>query len=160
MNETLKRLETFKSAWFGALETHAQVVLEKGVCDDAGGTPVAIANRFVSRCGFAPIGYHWEMLDIAADVAAPRSALGAFEDAFSKDLGMRSDWLGNERASACAEDFVGAFDQRDFTLLTNHIVREGGKSEGWNPISRAPLEWAFVGFDNRAIALLLVTAQD
>lgn len=160
MNDTLERLEAFRLAWRGALETYAQVVFETGARDDAGGTPVAIADRFVSRCGYTPIGFHWEMLDITADVAAPRSARGAFEDALSKDLVMRSDWLGTHRALACAEAFIGAFKQPQVTLLTNHIVRDGGRSEGWNPISDATLEWAFVGYDGSAIALLLLTAED
>jgi hypothetical protein len=31
---------------------------------------------------------------------------------------------------------------------------------GWNPITEATFEWAFVAFDDTAIALLLATAED
>ncbi len=160
MNDTLARLEAFGANWRGELETHAHVVFHVAPRKEAGGTPVQIADGFVLRHGFSPIGFHWEMLDLLADVGESRSARGAFVDALEKDLVMRSDWLGGERALACGEDFIRAFGPLHATILTNHIVRDGGKSEGWNPISTATFEWAFLGFDESAIALLLLTAED
>lgn len=160
MSETLERVEAFIAAWRAPLELRAEVIFEAYARDGGGGAPVQVADRFVAGCGFGSIGFDWEMLDAAGDSKAPRSAIGAFADALTKDLAMRGDWLGEDRALECGRDFVAAFDPLGATILTNHIVRDGGKSEGWFPISAAPLEWAFVGYDDSAIALLLLTGED
>ena len=161
MSDTLVRLEHFIAQWRTPLESGAEVFFKarahQGV---AAGAPTQIANSFVSECGFATIGHHWEMLDPTARAEEPRSAIGAFEDALSRDLAMRTDWLGTECAARCGAQFVDAFEPTWATIVTNHIARDGGQSEGWNPISTSALEWAFVGFDRDAIALLLLTGED
>lgn len=160
MSHTLERLEAFIAAWRAPLETRAELFFEMRARGDAGGAPVQVADRFVSECGYKPIGFDWEMLDAAGEADAPRSAIGAFADALTKDLAMRGEWLGEDRALECGRTFVGAFDPLGAIILTNHIVRDAGRSEGWFPISSASLEWAFVGYDDSAIALLLLTGED
>ena len=160
MSDTLARLEAFIGEWRESLESRADVAFHTAPREGAGGAPVQIADTFVSAHGFKPIGFDWELLDPAAGPAEPRSALGAFGDALTKDLVMRSEWLGETRALACGQDFLSAFNPVQAVILTNHIIRDAGKSEGWNPITRATYEWAFVGYDDSAIALLLLTAED
>ena len=160
MSATHARRDHFITRWRGALETKAQVVLE--VHDRSGfdGAPTKVADGLAAACGYQTIGFDWELLDPLGDMSAPRSARGAFADALHKDLVMKTDWLGADAAAQCAEDFITAFDPTHLTILTNHIVRGGGKSEGWFPISSATFEWAFVGYDDAAAALLLLTAED
>lgn len=160
MSSTLVRLEAFIEQWRAPLQTKAAIVFEAREIGDMAGAPPQVADRFVIECGFKPIGVHWEMLDPEAGPTESRSATGAFRDALAKDLVMKSMWLGDTKALECAEQFVGAFDPAWATILTNHITRDGGKSEAWNPISDRSLEWAFVGYDRDAIALLLITAED
>lgn len=160
MSETLTRLETFIENWREPLSKRADLRFHTASRKGLDGAPTQIADRIASAHGYKAIGFDWELLDPAADETAPRSALGAFGDALSKDLTMRADWLGRDAALACGREFVHAFAPSAATLLTNHIVRDGGKSEGWNPISLAPYEWAFVGFDDSAIALLVLTGED
>ena len=160
MSASLARLQAFIEHWRGPLESAANVVFETGAREDVSGAGAELANRFVTSKGYASIGHHWELLDTYAKAGETRSARGAFEDALAKDLAMREDWLGAEQAVRCGEQFIGSFDPLHGMILTNHIVRDGGKSEGWNPISNATYEWAFVGFDSEAIALLLLTADD
>jgi hypothetical protein len=157
---TLDRLEAFIAAWRGPLESGAEVIFRARTLGGDGGAPVQVADRFVAEQGFKPIGFDWEMLDASAGADAPRSALGAFVDALAKDLAMRGEWLGEARATECGRAFIGCFDPARATILANHIVRDGGKSEGWFPISTAPLEWAFIGYDDSAIALLLLKGED
>lgn len=160
MSETLARLESFIAEWREPLSVCAEVVFHTAAREDLSSSPAQIADGLASARGYAPIGFNWEMLDQDADVTASRSALGAFGDALTKDLAMRADWLGADRALACGRDFVSAFAPGSVAILTNHIVRDGGKSEGWNPISGATYEWAFVGYDDSAAALLLLTGED
>lgn len=159
MSDTLARLERFIADWHTPLSASAETVFHTVPREDLAGAAPQIADSLVSAHGYKPIGFHWELLDTAAAPTAPRSALGAFEDALAKDLAMKNEWLGPERALRCGRDFIGAFAAHTATVLTNHIVREGGKSEGWNPISGAAYEWAFIGFDDSAAALLLITAE-
>lgn len=160
MNETAARLDAFIEQWHEPLAQKTDVFFHSKTRDEIAFAPANVANLFVAECGFASIGHHWEMLDILATPQGARSARGAFVDALSKDLSMKSDWLGAARALKCAEQFIGAFEPAQATVLTNHIVRKAGESEAWNPISKAELEWAFVGYDDSAIALLVLTAQD
>lgn len=159
MSGTAGRLEVFIEQWREPLSQKAEVFFHSKAHSNFAVAPANTANSFVAECGFASIGYHWEMLDGLAPVGGARSARGAFVDALSKDLGMKSDWLGSVSALECAEQFIAAFETVQATILTNHIVRMGGESEAWNPISNAELEWAFIGYDDSAIALLLLTAQ-
>lgn len=160
MSKTLARLEAFIEEWRRSLESCAEVAFHIAAREGAGGAPVQIADSYVTEHGFKPIGFDWELLDPMAGAQETRSALGAFADALTKDLAMRSDWLGEEKALACGQDFLSAFDPLQAVILTNHITRQGGKSEGWNPITTATYEWAFVGYDDSAIAFLLLTAED
>ncbi len=159
MSDTLARLESFISDWRKPLSGCAETVFHAVPRAGFSGAAPQIADNLVSAHGYKPIGFDWELLDTAAEPDAPRSALGAFEDALAKDLAMKGEWLGSERALRCGRDFIDAFALHSATVLTNHIVRGGGKSEGWNPVSGATYEWAFIGFDNSAAALLLVTSE-
>ena len=159
MSETLARLESFIADWREPLSGCAEAVFHAVPRAGLSGAAPQIADQLVSAQGYKPIGFDWELLDTAAAPTAPRSALGAFEDALAMDLTMKNEWLGPERALRCGRDFISAFAAHTATVLTNHIVREGGKSEGWNPISGAAYEWAFIGFDDSAAALLLITAE-
>lgn len=160
MSSTLERLKSFEESWRKPLQKCAHLAFHSKALERSTSAPVRVADAFVSECGYKPIGFDWELLDPVAGRAGDRSALGAFEDAFAKDMVMRARWLGSDHALDCGRDFIAAFEPVERTILTNHIVREGGKSEAWNPISDATFEWAFVGFDANAIALLLLTAED
>ena len=159
MSGTLARLDSFIARWRAPLSTSAEVSFHTALREVLTISPAQIADGLASAQGYTPIGFNWEMLDPEVDTTASRSALGAFGDAMAKDLAMRNDWLGDERSLECGREFVGAFAPGSAVFLTNHIVRDGGKSEGWNPISGATYEWAFVGFDDSAAALLLLTAE-
>ncbi len=160
MNPTIEKLESFEKSWRNPLEMCAQVDFHCEVRDESRNAPTKVADEFASRCGYKPIGFDWELLDPTIGPDGDRSALGAFEDAFAKDMVMRSQWLGSNQAVQCGRAFLAAFDPHELTILTNHIVRVAGQSEAWNPISDATFEWAFIGYDAHAIALLLVTAED
>ncbi|MEL6238190.1 MAG: hypothetical protein AAFQ90_06310 [Pseudomonadota bacterium] len=160
MNEALKRLESFEKSWREPLQSCAQVAFHYRAREHTMGAPARVADDFVARCGYKSIGFHWELLDPLAERTGDRSALGAFEDALAKDLAMRTSWLGSDRALECGREFLAAFEPPHLTLVTNHIVRAAGQSEAWTPISNATFEWAFVGFDDAIIALLLLTAED
>ncbi len=160
MSEGLATLDAFEARWRKPLARCAQVIFKVQKRDTAAGTPVQIADAFVVEHGFTPIGFDWELLDADAAPGEARSALGAFRDALALDLMMRDTWLGDEQALDCGREFVGAFNPSQRLLLTNHIIRDAGTSEGWNPISKAAYEWAFLGLDDSKIALLLITAED
>lgn len=159
MNDAIARLDAFIEQWRVPFEAKAEVFFRSEPRGDIAGAPAHIANSAIARSGFTPIGHHWEMLDTVAPPEGVRSARGALVDALSKDLGLQSEWFGAERALICAEQFLEAFDPHQITVLTNHIVRMGGESEAWNPITSAELEWAFVGYDDSAIAILVLTAE-
>ncbi len=123
-----------------------------------GGPPAlhtACADRFVTSLGYRPIGGNWELLDAEGDTDAPRSARAALVDAFSHDMVFPQEaWLGEAGALALAEAFLSCFDSGSLQIVTNRMYF------GWNPITDATIEWAFVAFDKAAIALLLATAED
>ena len=56
--------------------------------------------------------------------------------------------------AALAEDFLACFDPATRQIVTNRMYF------GWNPITTARHEWAFVAFDDCAIALLLATHEE
>jgi hypothetical protein len=160
MSDTLGNLERFIANWRGKLEREADLFFTARRREGGGGMPSHVADKLAKACGFGQIGMNWEMLDPDADAAGSRSARGAFVDALAKDLVFKSDWLGAEDATSCGDDFVAAFDPSQVMILTNHIIREGGISEGWFGITGATFEWAFVGFDDHASALLIVSGED
>jgi hypothetical protein len=150
--------EIFAARWRTALEARARIIFKSGLLPDAGGNHCQIADAFVVSCGFAPIGYNWEMLDPEGGMADARSAIGVMAGAFAADLELpQTEWLGEVRAQACAADFVAMFDAAEAEprmILSNRL-------EGlWNPVSDARIEWAFVGFDASRIALLLAMTPD
>lgn len=154
MSETLANLEAFNHRWRAPLESGAQLVFKTRELDDISGTPSAIADSFVGSLGYTPIGANWEMLDPGSDADVPRSANAAMADALTMDMALpQQQWLGEERAKECARDFLECFDLFQRTILTNRMYF------GWNPISDAKIEWAFVGYDQSAIALLLLTRE-
>lgn len=119
------------------------------------GTHSAIADRFVQDFDLQPIGLNWEMLDSTGDEDVPRSAVAAFDDALGMDMVFtKVQWLGHENAKSCGLEFLNAFSPEHRIILTNRMYF------GWNPISRATFEWAFIGMDDTKIALLLVMAED
>ena len=154
MSETLANLEAFHHRWRAPLESGAQLVFKTRELDHISGTPSAIADSFVGSLGYTAIGANWEMLDPGSDADAPRSAIAAMADALTMDMVLpQQQWLGEERAKECARDFLGCFDLFQRTILTNRMYF------GWNPISDAKIEWAFVAYDQSAIALLLLTRE-
>ncbi|MFU7529121.1 hypothetical protein [Qipengyuania sp. ASV99] len=111
-----------------------------------------IADGFIGGLGFAKIGFNWELLDALPGADGPRSAWAQMEQALAGDIANPArPWLAQADAAACARDFIALFDPERRTLVAN---RYDGL---WNPIAGAAVEWAFVGFDDKAIALLLIT---
>lgn len=160
MSDTLGRLEAFITTWRGALEREADVFFDARPRKGLGDMPSEVADAMAAASGFRQLGMNWELLDPHVDAAGSRSARGAFVDALAKDLVFRADWLGEDEAARCGADFINAFDPAHVMILANHIVRDGGVSEGWFGISDATFEWTFVGYDNEAAALLLVSGED
>ncbi len=156
MNTTLARLDAYFAAWRDRLcEDSAEVRLAAQALDAPPGLHFALADSFVTALGYKPIGGNWELLNDAADNRSPRSARAAFVEAFANDMVYSSEpWLGEEAALALAEDFLGCFKPGSRQIVTNRMYF------GWNPITTATFEWAFVAFDDTAIALLLATAEN
>ncbi|MEP3051867.1 MAG: hypothetical protein ABJP48_03900 [Erythrobacter sp.] len=150
----LAPLERFAADWRGALETGAGAVIQFAELEPNFAAPHAVADAFVKNAGFTPIGFNWEMLDASDSADGQRAAQTVISGALANNMVMPGvEWLGEKRALACAQAFLGAFNPAQRTVLSNRL-------EGlWNPISTAALEWAFTGFDDQKIALLLVTAE-
>ncbi|MEO1488356.1 MAG: hypothetical protein AAFR88_02805 [Pseudomonadota bacterium] len=154
MAETLAQLERFIVAWRAKLDAQCELRFEREAVEGAAGLHTAIADGFVAKHELTPIGFNWEMLDPASETGE-RSAVAAMAGALTKNMVFPSqEWLGEEAAQQCARDFVACFNPAACTMLTNRM------DFGWNPISEATIEWAFVGFDDQAIALVLLMAED
>ncbi len=151
--DNLAELKAFGADWLEPLGAVADVRFEYASFEECFDAPSVIADRFVAQFGFKQIGFNWEMLDASADASGARAALTVMSEAFEREMVQRQQWLGAERAGACANAFINAFEPAQRTILSNRF-------DGlWNPISDATFEWAFVGFDSRKIALLLVMAD-
>ena len=145
-------LAQFEAKWLNRLNQGARATFNYGKTASGAGLHSAEADAFVTGLGFKAIGFNWELLDASAKADEPRSALGEITRALASDIGNPSqNWLGGAAASECAEDFLAAFDRSALTVVSN---RYDGL---WNPISDAAVEWGFVCFDDRDIALLLIS---
>ncbi|NCP14448.1 MAG: hypothetical protein GW858_09835 [Sphingomonadales bacterium] len=155
MGDTLVRLEAFIAKWSQRLNADsASVTFAAQALDAPPGLHAATADRFVTALGYQPIGGNWELLDPDAAPDGARSARAALIEAFSHNMVLSQQaWLGEADALAMAEGFLGCFDARTCQIVTNRMYF------GWNPITSASIEWAFVAFDDSAIALLLATAE-
>ena len=156
MSTTLARLNAFFAAWGERLNAgRATVTFAAQPLDAPPGLHFACADRFVTGLSYQPIGGNWELLDAEGDLDGPRSARAALASAFSHDMVFSQQaWLGEADALALAEAFLACFDPGQVQIMTNRMYF------GWNPITSAAFEWAFVAFDDKAIALLLATAED
>jgi len=156
VSHTLARLDAFFAAWRERLcGDHAAVRFTAQALDAPPGLHAACADHFVTGLGYQPIGGNWELLDAEGDAAAPRSARAAMVEAFRCNMVFSQEtWLGEADALAMAEAFLACFDPGRVQIVTNRMYF------GWNPITKATFEWAFVVFDDTAIALLLATAED
>ncbi len=151
---TIGRLKQFESDWLGTLQSGSNVAFASAELQQAPGAPAATADSFVSGLGMRAIGYNWELLDSSSDADAPRSALAELASALSQDINNPNQpWLAPDAAALCAQGFLGAFETWSRTIVSN---RYDGL---WNPVSGAAVEWGFVGFDDQAIALLLITGD-
>lgn len=113
-----------------------------------------IADALAVRGGFAAIGYNWELLDPSGDAGAPRSAVGILVQALACDMEFpQTQWLGEQGGHDCARDFLALFDRPTATIVSNRLT------DFWNPLTRARIEWAFVGYDATRI-VMLVLARD
>ncbi len=153
---TLARLDAFIAAWSERLSADSAVVrIETSPLDSVPGLHTACADAFVTGLGYKPIGANWELFDAEAAPDEPRSALAALREAFAQNMVYSSyPWLGEADALAMGADFLACFDPASRQIVTNRMYF------GWNPITDATFEWAFVAFDSKAIALLLATDED
>lgn len=151
MSDTGEKLRAFETRWRERLEAAASVEFRVGERGDAAIAPYAIADAFAVSQGFKPIGYNWEMLDAMAAEDEARSAIAALADAARHHMAFpKQVWLGAD-ASRFAREFVSAFGS-SATILTNRM------DFGWHPLTDAQIEWAFVGYDDSHIALVVLTA--
>jgi hypothetical protein len=155
VSDTLARLDAFRARWHLRLNADGATVR---IAADALTTPpglhAACADAFVTSLGLTPIGGNWELLDAEVDPAGPRSARAALVEAFARNMVFaQQPWLGEDDALVMGEDFLACFDPNSRQIVTNRMYF------GWNPITTASIEWAFVAFDQAAIALLLATAE-
>jgi hypothetical protein len=153
---TLARLDAFLAKWRGRLcEGDADVRFTAQALGAPPGLHFACADAFVTALGYQPIGGNWELLDADASPDEPRSARAAFIEAFGNNMVFaREPWLGEADALALGEELLACFNPGTRQIVTNRMYF------GWNPITEATFEWAFVAFDDTAIALLLATAED
>jgi hypothetical protein len=156
VSDTLARLDAFFAAWRERLcGDQAEVRFTARALEVPPGLHTACVDRFVSSLGYQTIGGNWELLDAEGDADAPRSARAALVAAFSRNMVFSSEpWLGEADALAMGEAFLACFDPGSMQIVTNR------RYFGWNPITDATFEWAFVAFDDTAIALLLATDED
>lgn len=151
MSEALAR---FEAEWLPRLNAGAHTRFHHGLTPPDAGLHSAVADAFVHKHGYLPIGFNWELLDAHGDADSPRSAFGEITKAIANDISNPSkEWLGFTVGSRCAKDFLAAFDSSSLTVVSN---RYDGL---WNPISDASVEWGFVCFDDKHIALLLIAEQ-
>ena len=153
---TLARLDAFRIGWSERLcAGSATVRIASHALEGLPGLHTARADAFVTGLGYQPIGGNWELLDADAAPDAPRSALAALREAFAHSMVFaREPWLGEADAIAMGAEFLACFDPASRQIVTNRMYF------GWNPITTASIEWAFVAFDDQAIALLLATDED
>ena len=144
----------FEATWLTRLRADALVAFYYGPLPALTGIHSAVADAFVEQHGLQPIGFNWELLDANAAAGEPRSALGEMVKALSDDIAQPGkQWMGEDVATQCATDFLAALDPATRTVVSNRY-------EGlWNPISGAPVEWGFVGFDDKHTALLLIASR-
>ncbi len=156
MSATLARLDAFISAWREPLcAGSAEVRIEARALDHPPGLHSTCADALVTSLAYQPIGGNWELLDAEAELDGARSARAALVEAFARHMVFSHEpWLGEADALVMGEDFLACFDARTRQIVTNRMYF------GWNPITPASLEWAFVAFDDTAIALLLATAEE
>ncbi len=156
VSETLFRLDTFFAAWRAPLcDDQARVTLTARPLEAPPGLHFACADAFVTALGHKPIGVNWELLDAEAEPDGPRSACAALAQAFRANMVFsNTPWLGEARAGQMAREFIDCFDPSTRQIVTNRMYF------GWHPITTASIEWAFVAFDDTAIALLLATDED
>lgn len=113
------------------------------------------ADALMTELGLAPIGQNWELLDTEAAPGDPRAALGSLRDAFASHMVQPgTPWLGEADALTMGAEFLACFDPANRQIVTNRMYF------GWNPVTDAAFEWAFVAFDDQATALLLATVAD
>ena len=144
----------FEANWLSRLRADAMVAFHYGPLPALAGIHSAVADAFVEQHGMTPIGFNWELLDAHVGADEPRSALGEMIKALSDDVAQPGKrWLGEAAATQCATDFLAALDPATRTVVSN---RYDGL---WNPISGAPVEWGFVGFDDANAALLLIASR-
>ena len=148
----------FEANWLprlqARLQADAKVAFHHGPLPALAGIHSAVADAFVEQHGLQPIGFNWELLDASAAADEPRSALGEMAKALKDNIAQPGKrWLGEQAAQDCASDFLAALDPATRTVVSN---RYDGL---WNPISGAPVEWGFVGFDDRHAALLLIASR-
>lgn len=156
MSQTLARLDAFFALWRGRLCDHqASVSLTARALDAPPGLHITCADTFVTELGYRPIGSSWRLLDAEAGPDGARSAQAALVRAFSANMVFSSaPWLGEGAARDMARAFLDCFDPATRQIVTNRM------HFGWNPIADATIEWAFVAYDDDAIALLLATDED
>lgn len=144
-------LSQFEEKWLSRLNDGARTTFRRGMTPSDAGLHSAVADTFVEGVGCSPIGFNWELLDANAPSGRPRSAIGELTQALAHDISNPSkEWLGETVALECAQDLLSAFDRRTLTIVSN---RYDGL---WNPIAGAGVEWAFVCFDDKRIALFLI----
>lgn len=155
MSHTLTRLEAFFAQWQERLcGDRAEVHFAARALDAPPLLHSACADSFVTSLGYQAIGGNWELLDAEAAPDEPRSAVAALGEAFASDMALpQQKWLGDEAAREMAAEFLACFAPATRQIVTNRMYF------GWNPITTASIEWAFVAFDDQAIALLLATAE-
>jgi hypothetical protein len=154
VSATLARLDAFHEVWRERLAGHgAEVSFAAQPLAAPPGLHFRCADDFVTGLGFTAIGPNWELLDAEAAPDQPRSARAAFIEAFARNMVLPGQpWLGEADALIMGEGLLGCFDPRTRQIVTNRMYF------GWHPITTAAIEWAFVAFDDSAVALLLATA--
>lgn len=156
MDDRLKNLEAFERKWLDALNQHSvQVTFKMARLAEPRPDPQTVADDFVSQYGYRRIAPYWRPIESGLSIEFQTDASTVLTEVLSKDLVYpQYPWLTQEDASQCASDFVDSFKPSANRILTNRI------GHGWNPIGDWTMEWAFVGFDNAKIALLLLQAED
>lgn len=104
-------------------------------------------DAFNVSLGYQPLGDEWFVLnseELSTELAQQLRV----------SLAYRVETMPEDEAAGFSRQFVELFDPSSVRFLTNF------RNNGWNPITTATMEAAYVGIDGDLIGLLLFQDED
>lgn len=126
------------------------------------GHPKAAADSFVQSLHMSALGERW--IDPRWDIRTHLDPhVGDPEGHLTARLQLRIDstdnrpWFTPEAARQIAGNFYGMFASDRLVRLMNMLTnrpKDGAIVSGGNPITKAPLDWAYVAMDDENIGII------